>query len=54
MNHLQRMWIKAYQDYLNAAKAKAVEQNRELPVSELWFARKHADAVLAALTKLGD
>lgn len=54
MNYLQKMWIKAYQDYLNAAKAKAVEWNRELPVSELWFARKHADDVLASLTKLRD
>lgn len=54
MNYLQKMWIKAYQDYLNAAKANAEARNKPLPTTDVFMARKHADAVLASLTKLGD
>lgn len=54
MNYLQRMWIKAYQDYLNAAKANAEVRNKPLPTTDVFMARKHADAVLASLTELGD
>lgn len=52
MNHMQRMWIKAYQDYLNAAKANAEVRNKPLPTTDVFMARKHADAVIQSIREL--
>lgn len=47
MNELQKMWVKAYEDYLAEAKAEG-------RVGTSWVngARVHADAVIAALKRL--
>lgn len=53
MNYLQRMWVKAYHDYLNAAQASADKRKQPLHTTEVYMARKHADFTIASLTKLG-
>lgn len=53
MNYLQRMWIKVYQDYLNAAKATADSKGEALHSNEVFMARKQADLALASLINLG-
>lgn len=48
MNHMQRMWIKAYQDYLDAVKS----QGKPMHSTDVFMARKHADAVIQSLREL--
>lgn len=48
MNHMQRMWIKAYQDYLDAVK----NQDKPVHSNDVFMARKHADAVIQSLRGL--
>ena len=53
MNYLQRMWVKVYQDYLNAAKATAEARNEPLHSTDIFMARKQADLALESLINLG-
>lgn len=53
MNDLQNTWLKLYQDYLDAAKAKAEKDKEPLSSNEVYMARKHADFGIASLLKLG-
>jgi len=53
MNYLQKMWVKVYQDYLNAAKATAESRGEALNSNEIFMARKQADLALASLINLG-